>query len=209
MAGIKRDREDGQPDYHQQMHMVQGMGEGVHEIPGAPPRGSVGSAISPFRSDVSGAVVQNYNSGTCHQSDTCYVHYHFREHPLCPYSRQQCVHHLQNGSSVEEVEEGNHHLKSVSFTCLQGRGGKGGQKFCKRCKERITYGHQQKCKFCRKCYEDTKTLVLREQCLMGHNNEQQGTAQQQHPQQVNFHPPERTKQCSIACVEITQLIAHN
>lgn len=50
----------------------------------------------------------------------------------------------------------------------QGRGGKGGQKFCKRCKERITYGHQQKCKYCRKCYDDNKQLVLRTACPHGH-----------------------------------------
>ena len=52
----------------------------------------------------------------------------------------------------------------------QGRGGKGGQKFCKRCKERITHGHQQKCRFCRQCYEDSKSLVLRSECPHGHNN---------------------------------------
>lgn len=52
----------------------------------------------------------------------------------------------------------------------RGRGGKGGQKFCKRCKERITYGHQQKCRFCRNCYEDTKVLVLRTECPHGHDN---------------------------------------
>lgn len=53
---------------------------------------------------------------------------------------------------------------------LQGRGGKGGHKFCKRCKERITFGHQQKCKYCRKCYDDNKQLVLRSECHLAHDN---------------------------------------
>lgn len=43
----------------------------------------------------------------------------------------------------------------------------------------MAYGHQAKCRYCRKCFDEGKTLVLRSECPHDHEGAGSGAAGQQ------------------------------